>query len=279
MTSPGGGETWPTATGSQNPQDYGMTTPSYPTGTTYPGTTYPGTTYPDSTYPGTIHAEDPRNTPRTAPPAAPGSGTGGGAGDMANEMAGRAQDVAGTGMEEAGRVASEAVDHVRTLVDQLRAQVDQQSREQLSRLSTSVRQFAEELDHMVESGGGDGPATTLVREASRRARALSDQLSDHTGGSLLGEIESTARRRPGMFLLGAAVAGVVAGRLAKDVQQGSHQRQQGITGGRHQATSTMPPPPVLPAQIDLTDSGTVGTTTGSIPTTPGVFDDTPGGRP
>jgi hypothetical protein len=258
MTSPGGGETWPQATGSPNSQDYETTTPSYPIETTYPEMTYPETALPlplDGTQPIGGSARDARGSEGSV-----------------GEVIEKTQEVAGAGMEEAGRVASEAVDQARNLVDQLRTQVDEQSREQLSRLSTAVREFADELDHMVLTGGGDGPATTVVREASRRARILAARLGEHSGGSLLGEIEGQARRRPGLFLLGAAVAGIVAGRLAKDVPQGTHLREQDAPYPRPYLTT-------MPTEIDLTESGMPASTPGTLPTGPGVFDDRPGAMP
>ena len=58
-----------------------------------------------------------------------------------------------------------------------------------------------------------GLATDLVREASTRVNGVASWLGDRDPESLLAEVKSYARRRPGMFIGIALVAGVVAGRL------------------------------------------------------------------
>jgi hypothetical protein len=58
-------------------------------------------------------------------------------------------------------------------------------------------------------------ASDLTRQASDKARDLAGWLESREPGDLLEEVRDLARRKPGTFLLGAAAAGVLAGRLTR----------------------------------------------------------------
>jgi hypothetical protein len=127
-----------------------------------------------------------------------------------------ASEVASTAADEARGVAHEAAEQVRSLADQMKDQVEQQSQAGLERLAGTVATLAEDLAALAEGRGGtDGLAADLVRQASDRARTLGDGLQDRSPGDLLGQVEDFARRRPGAFLLGAAVTGVLLGRMTR----------------------------------------------------------------
>jgi hypothetical protein len=57
----------------------------------------------------------------------------------------------------------------------------------------------------------------VARQAADRADRVADWLGEREPGDLVEEVRSLARRRPGAFLLGAALAGVVVGRLTRGV--------------------------------------------------------------
>jgi hypothetical protein len=87
-----------------------------------------------------------------------------------------------------------------------------------------LRSVGDDLENMASHSDG-GTASGLVREAADRARALSSRLDGREPRELLDDVRGFARRRPGTFLLGALVAGVVAGRLtrgAKDSGSGTN---------------------------------------------------------
>jgi len=71
-------------------------------------------------------------------------------------------------------------------------------------------------------GGGPAPglAADVAREVAERARSLGSRLDGREPGELLEDVRDFARRRPGMFLLGALAAGMVAGRLVKGATEG-----------------------------------------------------------
>lgn len=109
------------------------------------------------------------------------------------------------------RSTGQAREAARRVGEQVRGEADTQT----NRLAQGIRGFADDLDSMSSSGNSDSAAAGLVRQAADGGRQAADWL-DHRGlDGLLDEMRSFARRRPGMFLLGAAVAGFAAGRLAK----------------------------------------------------------------
>jgi hypothetical protein len=134
------------------------------------------------------------------------------AASTASGEAGRVADVA---KEQAQEVASEVGTQARDLVDQLKTQVRDQSVSQQDRLAETLRQFGDDLDEMNRSTTSSGLASDLAGQAASKAREFSSYLNDHEPGDLIDQIRDFARRRPGVFILGAAIAGVVAGRLTR----------------------------------------------------------------
>jgi hypothetical protein len=149
---------------------------------------------------------------------------------VAGTAAGEARQVAGTAAGEAQRVASEASAQVRGLVSEATVQVEEQSRTQLGRLVETLQSFSEDFERMASQG--EGPATGLAREAADRTLTLASHLEGCEPRDLLEDVRSFARRRPGAFLAGSLVAGVVAGRLtrgAKAAQDSNHDSAHDFT--------------------------------------------------
>lgn len=157
-------------------------------------------------------------------PATGSSATG--AKEQAKATAGTAADegarVAGVAQGEAQKVASEARFQTQHLLGQATSQLEEQSRSQKERLVGTLRTLSDDLDQMAGRSEG-GVARDLVREVADRARGLTSSLDAREPRDLLEDVRAYARRRPGTFLVGALLAGVVAGRLtrgAKDAQSG-----------------------------------------------------------
>jgi len=158
------------------------------------------------------------------PPAAPtGAGTSSdtsvkdkaaGAADAAKQAGG---EVASTAAEKAKDVAAETKRQARDLVGEARNQVQSQVGDQHRNLVTNIRSLGDELGSMAGSGEQHGLASEIVSQAGDRARGVADWLDGRDPSQLLDEVRSFARRKPGVFLAGALIAGVAVGRLTRGV--------------------------------------------------------------
>jgi hypothetical protein len=125
-----------------------------------------------------------------------------------------AQNVIGTATEQARSVATDAV-------TRLRDQLGEQTNGQRDRLVGTLRTVGDDLERMAGQASEGGLAADLAREAADRARTLREHLDGREPGQLLGDVREFARRRPGTFLLGSLVAGVVTGRLLRATADGA----------------------------------------------------------
>ena len=96
-----------------------------------------------------------------------------------------------------------------------RGQVREQASTQQHQAALHLRAVADELSEMAAKGGQSGLATQVAQEAAERVRGVASWLDQREPGDLLDGVRDFARRHPGTFLVGAAVAGVVAGRLTR----------------------------------------------------------------
>lgn len=139
------------------------------------------------------------------------------AGEVARTAADAGRQVAGTAAEQAGTVAQEAMAQARDLVGEARGQLQQQARNGQQKATDAIRTLVRELREMAEGGQQQGTVSEVARQAADRADRLADWLGEREPGDLLEEVRSVARRRPGACLAGAALAGVVVGRLTRGV--------------------------------------------------------------
>ncbi|MDJ0375951.1 hypothetical protein [Cryobacterium sp. PH31-L1] len=128
-----------------------------------------------------------------------------------------AGDVANTTKNEAGKVAAETKKQAKHLLTDARTQLTEQAGEQQARVAGGLRSISGELDQMAAASEADGVATDLVRQAASRAGSVATWLDDRDPGSLLEEVRSFARQKPGTFIALAAAAGILAGRLTRSV--------------------------------------------------------------
>ncbi|MGO4188138.1 hypothetical protein [Pseudarthrobacter sp. TAF60_1] len=237
------------------------------------------------------------STPSATPVAPYGDGAAGSrtdaakgeAADVARTAADSAQNVAETAKTEAANVASEAKANAKDLLYQARTDLTDQAGAQQQKVASGLRSMSDELHAMARASDQPGVASDLVRQAAERSSAVAAWLDGRDPGSLLNEVKSFARQRPGTFLLLAAGAGVLAGRLTRSLSAGAPESAKGYTdagytgtGGQHAAGpggytpsggaytpaggGTVPPPPVqLPGPATTTagfDGGAPGSSYG-----------------
>ena len=137
------------------------------------------------------------------------------AAEVGRTAADAGRQVAGTAAEQAGNVAQEVKAQARDLVGEARGQVQDQARSGQQKAAEGIRALSQELREMADGAQQSGTVSEIARQASERADRLAEWLGQREPGDLLEEARSFARRRPGAFLVGAALAGVVVGRLTR----------------------------------------------------------------
>jgi hypothetical protein len=120
---------------------------------------------------------------------------------------------------QGGQVAREAGRTARGLVDQAQTELKDQAGMQQKRAAEGLRMLGDQLRAMAEKSGQPGMAKDLVDDASGRVHRAADWLEHRDPGQVMEELRNFARHHPGRFLLGAAVAGALVGRLTRDLAQ------------------------------------------------------------
>ena len=168
-------------------------------------------------------------------------------------------DVTGTAADQARNVVQETRRQAGDLLGQARSQAREQASAQQRKAAQNLHTLADQLNEMAAKSGDSGTAVQLAGEASNRVHGVASWLERREPTDLLDEARDFARRRPGTFLLGAALAGVLAGRMtrgatavAQSGQPGPRQSGSGSADAPDIAqpagTWPVPPPgPVPPA--------------------------------
>ena len=187
--------------------------------------------------------------------------------------------VASTAADQAKEVADVTKRQAQDLLQQGRSQVRQQAVGQQQKAAQGLSSLAEELRGLANgtSTGAPGPARDLLEQASGKVEEFSTWLQRREPADLLDEVRAFARRKPGMFLLGAAAAGVLAGRMTSGVKavhtDGSGDRN---IGGRYSGgTNYVDPAPAY----GYGTTGTTGTTGTYVETTTTYTEPTGTGTP
>jgi hypothetical protein len=166
----------------------------------------------------------------TTPAATPASEGGSGskkqvakeeASDVAGHAASAAQGVAQTAKEEVANVASEAKSGAKGLLSQAKSGLSSQAGTQQQKAAEGIRTISSQLHSMAEAPEEQGVASDLIRQAAQRSESVASWIENKEPGDLLGDVQRFARNRPGTFLLLAAGAGILVGRLGRGLQAGA----------------------------------------------------------
>jgi len=174
--------------------------------------------------------------------------------------------VAGVAKEELHKVGSETKQQAKDLYRQTQSELSNQAASQQKRVASGIRTLGDEFGSMAEKSESQGVASDLAHQAATRAAGVADWLDQRDPGALLDEVKGFARRRPGMFIAIAAVAGVVAGRLTRSViAEAKDSDTSGTTGSTASAAPVGTTGARPQASVDSqagTQFGVVGATTG-----------------
>lgn len=203
-----------------------------------------------------------------------GSGTG--VGDATRHVADVAKEdtrhLAGVAKDETRGVASEAKRQARQFAGRVQGELRDQAATQQSRLAQGLHNTGSSFSRMADSPEASGYAPELVRAAGERVDAVGRWLDARDPGSIVEEVKSFARRRPGVFLAIAAGAGVVIGRLTRALATPSEESNAGApvttpgTTPGYGVTPVTPPPRVQrPPATTIGTAGPTGTGVGTGP--------------
>jgi hypothetical protein len=150
--------------------------------------------------------------------------------------------VAQGAMAQGRETAAEGKQQARNLLGEASSQLREQAGTQQMHAAQRLRALGDELQSMSGEGEQYGMAGDLARQGADRAHRAADWLEHREPGAVVEEVRNYARRHPGMFLAGAALAGMLAGRMTRNLAGGSDgaSDQQNPPSGRP-AVSPMPP--------------------------------------
>ncbi|PRX92258.1 hypothetical protein [Allonocardiopsis opalescens] len=144
-----------------------------------------------------------------------GGPDGGADGSRAQQAKAAAGDVAQQARHQAGTVLSEARAQTRHAATDMRERVSGELDAQARRMAAGLRDWSSDLATMADTSHDDTPARAVVRQVAQGGGRAADYLDERGVSGVVAEVEDFARRRPGLFLAGAAIAGFALARLAK----------------------------------------------------------------
>ncbi|MGW6486756.1 hypothetical protein [Streptomyces sp. NPDC055056] len=139
------------------------------------------------------------------------------ASEAADHVGSNATEVVDTAKEQAAQTVSEASAQGRDLLVELREQLYGQSRAQAEQLASHVRNLADELHQMSDSGTPGSTASAAVRQIADGGHKVATHLEKRGPDGIVEDLRGFARRKPGLFLAGAALAGFATARLGKGI--------------------------------------------------------------
>lgn len=191
---------------------------------------------------------EPRSPVTTAGGRNEGSTNSGTAREAANSAKQGAQQVAGTVREQTQQVAGEIGHQARSVVHDLRGSVAGQASQQNDRLAQGLRTMADQLSGMAKDDDNSA-AGQVVRRLGETGRQAADYLERQGPEGLLDDVQEFARRRPGTFLLAAAAAGFLVGRLGRTAVSATRSGGGASSGGAAGPADEIPPPATTTYQV------------------------------
>lgn len=185
--------------------------------------------------------------------------------EVAATAAETAKDVASTVKEQVGVVGQEAVSQARNLIHESRSQLSTQAEAQTEKIAGSVRQLGDQLQALTDGRIEEaGPVGDYARQIAGTVARYADQIEERGFEGIIQDVQRFARRRPGTFLLGAAIAGFGIGRILRNANAAQTDDVSSLASGQTM-TPALPRPgtigaaPALPTYdtdptlVDLTD--------------------------
>ena len=152
--------------------------------------------------------------------------------------------IAQTAADQAREVVSETARQTRDLLDEAGEHARDQASVQQQKAASQLRSVADELWEMTAKGGQSGVATEVAQQAAERIHGMASWLEQREPADVLQAVRDFARRRPGVFLAGAAAAGLAAGRLTRGMTDAA--RSGGQRPDPQRPSREIPPRAAIP---------------------------------
>ena len=189
------------------------------------------------------------------------------AAELGNEAGSQAKAVAGEASQHARATVDQARTQARRLARQTQDEVLAQADDKSTQAAAGLQSVAGQLQAIADGRTDEaGPLVGYAHQAADRIGTLADRLQSGGAQGVADEITGLARRRPGLFLVGAVGAGFLAGRLLRSGKAAMDEQGDGPSpDGRPIATPPHPgfDAPVTPAAFDVPPMPTAGLATGS----------------
>lgn len=176
----------------------------------------------------------------------------------------QAADVVETAKQEVSHVAHEAKTQLKDVYAQTQQELKDQAAAQQRRVADGLRSVGEEFGAMARNADGGGMAADLVQQASTRLTGASSWLSQRDPGGLVQEVKTYARRRPGVFIAGAVLAGIAVGRLTRALAEGASDAGHASSSGSGTPVAASAGSTARPATGSGV-AGTAGAAAGAMP--------------
>lgn len=126
------------------------------------------------------------------------------------------RELAGSVRSQADQVKGELASQARGLLAETRDQVQAQADVQTSRLSSALFQVGSQAVALANGRPEQaGPLVDYAEQAANWLDAVAAEIEERGLEGLAADVTDFARRRPGVFLAGAAVVGLGVGRLIR----------------------------------------------------------------
>jgi hypothetical protein len=132
----------------------------------------------------------------------------------ARDAASRVKDEA---QHEAGQVMEEAKEQGRQLYSEAKDRIEAEAQQQTNRVAQGIRSFSGDLRSMAEQADTETSAASWARQGAGQLEGLANRIEDGGFEGLVDDVSRFARRNPGTFLAIALGAGILAGRIARNV--------------------------------------------------------------
>jgi hypothetical protein len=157
-----------------------------------------------------------------------------------------AKQVASEAAQQVTEVTRQATDQARELVGQAQSQLHEQATTQTERAAGGLADVGRQLRALGDGRSDEaGFAADAARQLAEKVEQFAGRIQERGFDGTVEDLKSFARRRPGVFLLGAAAAGFAAVRLGKGAQAVQQTEDQGQVPAM--ATPTLPEPSPMAA--------------------------------